>query len=113
MSVEQTEQEPETISAPLASIDVSTVNSVTMALIEDYDKLRKGDITNTDARVRAQLAREILRSLQVQLQGLTIIQDSLPSNSSRQGEVDGTSSTQEETSEPSSTVHQSNDSNSA
>ena len=43
------------------------LRDVTMGLIQDLEDLRAGKITNADARTRAQLAREILRSDHIQL----------------------------------------------
>lgn len=50
------------------------LNEVTLGLIGDLESLRKGDITNADARVRAQLAREILRAVHLNLEGQKLIQ---------------------------------------
>ena len=41
----------------------------TSDLIADLTALRAGKITLSEARVRAQLAREVLRSIHLQLQG--------------------------------------------
>lgn len=43
--------------------------SLTVSLISDLQELRSGKITNVDARTRAQVAREALRSVHLQLQG--------------------------------------------
>ena len=48
------------------------LNELTLALLEDMRQLRNGQITNTDARTRAQLAREILRATHLMLQGIAI-----------------------------------------
>ena len=56
------------------SIDLS---AVTLGLCKDLDELRKGNITNADARTRAQLAREILRSVHMQLEGMKVIEGKL------------------------------------
>lgn len=45
------------------------LSSVTAGLIKDLKDLRAGRITNSDARVRAQLGREILRSVYLQIEG--------------------------------------------
>lgn len=50
-----------------------TMGKFTLSLIQDLQDLRDGKITNTDARARAQLAREILRGVHLQLQGMQII----------------------------------------
>jgi len=50
------------------------LNEVTIGLIEDMKSLREGKITNSDARVRAQLAREILRGVHLHLEGIKMIQ---------------------------------------
>lgn len=42
----------------------------TMDLIQDIKDLRAGKITNTDARARALLAREALRAVHLQLEGM-------------------------------------------
>lgn len=47
----------------------------TSDLINDLAKLRAGEITVGDARARAQLAREVIRSVQVQLQGYKVFAD--------------------------------------
>lgn len=52
---------------------VTSINEVTMLLIEDLKDLRAGKINNADARVRAQLGREILRSYHLQLEGMRFI----------------------------------------
>lgn len=50
------------------------LKDVTVGLINDLNDLRAGKITNTDARVRAQLGREILRSIHIQLEGMQLIE---------------------------------------
>ena len=50
------------------------LNAVTLGLIQDLADLRKGKITNADARVRAQLAREILRAVHLTLEGMKTIE---------------------------------------
>ena len=50
------------------------LNSVTLGIIKDLEDLRAGDITNTDARTRAQLAREILRAVNLNMQGMKMIE---------------------------------------
>lgn len=50
------------------------LTEVTSGLIDDMKSLRAGKITNADARVRAQLAREILRSVHLQLEGIKLIE---------------------------------------
>ena len=50
------------------------LNSVTLDLIQDLKDLRAGKITNADARVRAQLGREILRGCHLQLEGMRLIE---------------------------------------
>lgn len=52
----------------------TTLNEVTLGLIQDLKDLRAKKITNTDARVRAQLGREILRSVHLQLEGMKVIE---------------------------------------
>ena len=54
------------------------LNDVTAGLIEDLRALRKGKITNADARVRAQLGREILRGAHLYLEGLKYIEAAKP-----------------------------------
>lgn len=49
------------------------LNEVTAGLASDLKALREGKITNADARVRAQLGREILRGAHLQLEGLKFI----------------------------------------
>jgi len=51
------------------------LSTFTLDLIGDLNDLRAGKITNADARVRAQLAREALRSVHLMLQGMNIIAD--------------------------------------
>ena len=46
------------------------LSQFTLDLVEDLRSLRRGDITLADARVRAQLAREVLRSVGLQLEGM-------------------------------------------
>lgn len=53
----------------------ATVDDFTLALIQDLNDLRAGKITNVDARARAQLAHEVLRSLTIQLQGMKMISE--------------------------------------
>ena len=50
------------------------LNSLTLGLIDDLKQLRANQITNADARVRAQLAREILRAVHYHLQGVALIE---------------------------------------
>ena len=50
------------------------LTDVTLGLIDDLIKLRRGEITNADARTRAQLAREILRSVHLQIEGMRRIE---------------------------------------
>ena len=52
----------------------TTLNEVTLGLIQDLRDLRAGKITNADARTRAQLAREILRSVHLALEGMKVIE---------------------------------------
>jgi hypothetical protein len=54
--------------------DPTTLNEVTLGLIQDLRDLRAKKITNADARTRAQLAREILRSLYLTLEGMRFIE---------------------------------------
>lgn len=49
------------------------LNEVTTGLAKDLADLRKGKITNADARVRAQLGREILRGAHLQLEGMKFL----------------------------------------
>ena len=44
------------------------LNEFTLGLIDDLKELRMGEITNADGRVRAQLAREVLRSCHIMLE---------------------------------------------
>ena len=53
----------------------STLSAFTQSLIQDYNDLRADKITTAPARVRAQLAREILRSLHLHLQGMRMLAD--------------------------------------
>ncbi len=53
--------------------DPTTLNGVTLGLIQDLRDLRAGKITNADARTRAQLAREIMRSMHLILEGMRVI----------------------------------------
>ncbi len=55
-------------------LEDTTLNEVTLGLIGDLRDLRAGKITNTDARTRAQIAREILRSVHLILEGMKVIQ---------------------------------------
>jgi hypothetical protein len=55
-------------------MEETTLNEVTLGLIQDLRDLRAGKITNTDARTRAQIAREILRGVHLALEGMEIIQ---------------------------------------
>ena len=64
------------------------VSEVTRMLIEDLRLLREGKITNTDGRVRAQLAREALRSAHLQLEGLKLIESKKPLNIEGDSSVD-------------------------
>ena len=52
-----------------------TLTSFTLELIGDLKALRAGKITIAEARVRAQLAREILRAVHLQLQGMKFLSD--------------------------------------
>ena len=52
-----------------------TLANFTLELIGDLRALRAGKITSSEARVRAQLAREILRSVNLQLQGMKFLSD--------------------------------------
>jgi hypothetical protein len=57
----------------LASKEINlpeTLSGFTLELIQDLKDLRTGDITINDARARTQLAREVLRSIQLRLAGL-------------------------------------------
>lgn len=58
--------------------EVHEVNGVlrkfTLALIADYHGLRAGKITVTEARARAQLAREAIRAVHLQLQGARMME---------------------------------------
>ncbi len=47
-----------------------TLSEFTTELMEDLRDLRAGKITPRDARVRALLAREVLRSVHLQLEGM-------------------------------------------
>ena len=47
-----------------------TLSDFTRELIQDLKDLRAGRITARDARVRTQLAREILRAVHLQLEGM-------------------------------------------
>ncbi len=47
-----------------------TLTTFTLGLIGDLNDLRAGKITTAEARVRTQLAREVLRSVHLQLQGI-------------------------------------------
>ena len=49
------------------------LHNFTKGLIQDLESLRAGEITNADARTRAQLAREVLRSAHLQLQGMRFL----------------------------------------
>lgn len=55
----------------------TTLNEVTLGLIQDLKDLRVRKITNADARVRAQLGREILRSVHLTLEGMKIIEGTI------------------------------------
>ena len=55
-------------------MDGTELNAVTLGLIQDLKDLRKGKITNADARCRALLAREILRSVHLSLEGMKMIE---------------------------------------
>lgn len=50
------------------------LNEVTLGLIQDLRDLRAGKITNTDARTRAQIAREIMRGVHLALEGMKVIE---------------------------------------
>ncbi|MEL6110391.1 MAG: hypothetical protein AAFU85_30660 [Planctomycetota bacterium] len=50
------------------------LREVTEELIGDLRALREGKITNADARTRAQLGREILRAVHLQLEGVKLIE---------------------------------------
>lgn len=50
------------------------LNAVTLGIIKDLEDLRAGKITNADARTRAQLAREVLRAVSLNMQGMKIIE---------------------------------------
>lgn len=54
------------------------LNEVTIGLIDDLKLLRAGKITNADARVRAQIAREILRAVHLSLEGMRLIESKSP-----------------------------------
>jgi hypothetical protein len=56
-----------------ATLSPQSLGAFTRDLIGDLKKLRAGKITNADARVRAQLAREILRAAHLHLEGLKIL----------------------------------------
>ncbi len=51
----------------------SLLSKFTRNLIQDLEALRRGDISLPEARVRAQLAREVLRSIHIQLQGSKLL----------------------------------------
>ncbi len=50
-----------------------TLSDFTKDLINDLHELREGKITLQEARVRAQLAREVLRGVQLQLHGMWLL----------------------------------------
>lgn len=52
-----------------------TLSEFTRELIQDLKDLRAGRITAGAARVRAQLAREVLRAVHLQLEGLKYLSD--------------------------------------
>lgn len=52
-----------------------TLSQFTLDLIDDLKALRDGHITPRDARVRAQMAREVLRSVHLQLEGMRLLSD--------------------------------------
>lgn len=51
------------------------LSQFTMELIEDLRDLRAEKITVHEARVRAQLAREVLRSVHLQLEGMKYLSE--------------------------------------
>lgn len=55
-------------------LEETTLNEVTLGLIQDLRDLREGKIKNADARVRAQLAREVLRSVHLMIEGMKTIE---------------------------------------
>lgn len=52
------------------------LSQFTIDLVEDLKLLRKGKISTRDARARALLAREILRSVHLQLEGMKYLSES-------------------------------------
>lgn len=50
------------------------LTDITRGFLDDLSDLRAGRITNTDARVRAQLGRELLRSVHIQLEAAKTLQ---------------------------------------
>lgn len=50
-----------------------TLEAFTLDLIEDLKAFRAGTITARDARIRAMLAREVLRAVHLQLDGLRLL----------------------------------------
>ncbi len=52
-----------------------TLNEFTLELIDDLRALRRGDITLREGRVRALLAREVLRSVHLHLEGMKLLSD--------------------------------------
>lgn len=52
------------------------LNQFTLDLISDLNDLRSNKITTSEARVRTQLAREVLRSIHLRLQGMKYLSES-------------------------------------
>lgn len=73
----------------LASNEINlpdTLSGFTLELIQDLKDLRAGDITINDARARTQLAREVLRSVQLRLVGLKYMSEAAKTLPSPGGE---------------------------
>lgn len=87
---EDQQSDPKEDSAPLSTLP-DTLAEFTRGLMGDLVKLRNGEITNKDARVRALLAREVLRSVHLGLEGSRILSDKAKQiGSSGPDEVDNT-----------------------
>lgn len=50
------------------------LSDFTVALMQDLQDLRRGKITARDARVRALLAREVLRAVHLQMEGMKYLE---------------------------------------
>jgi len=58
-----------------ADLPASTLTRLARNLIEDYEQLRKGKLSVREARARANLAREAMRAVHLQFEGLRFMSE--------------------------------------